>query len=135
MASLSSHRTNLRGQHTQRSKLCGKLGRSFPVGLGTSSRNLRGGPVVFVLSRNFAVTYTLFGYFGGNLPDFPHFWVNSVHVWANFEHFLTAFISRLRIICRSGYGLRINNQDLRILPCHTHIWSSSVANLAILRTF
>ena len=41
----------------QRGKLCGKLGRSFPVGLGTSSRILRGSPAVFLLSRNFAVTY------------------------------------------------------------------------------
>ena len=81
----------------QRWKLCRKLGRSFPVGLGTSSRILRGSPVFFVLSRNFAVTYALFGYFGGNLPDFPHFWVNFVHFLANFEHFLNAFISRFSV--------------------------------------
>ena len=41
----------------QRWKLCRKLGRSFPVGLGTSSRILRGSPMVFVLSRNLTVTY------------------------------------------------------------------------------
>ena len=75
----------------QRGKLCGKLGRSFPVGLGTSSRILRGSPAVFVLSRNFAVTYALFGYVWVNLPDFPHFWVDFGHFLANFEHFLTAF--------------------------------------------
>ena len=57
----------------QKCKLCGKLGRSFPVALGTSSRILRGSPKVFVLSRNFAVTYALFGYFRVNLPDFQHF--------------------------------------------------------------
>ena len=55
--------------------------------MGTSSRIFRGSPAVFVLSRNFAVTYALFGYFWVNLPDFPHF-------LANFDHFLTAFISR-----------------------------------------
>ena len=49
----------------QRWKLCGKLGRSFPVGLGTSSRILRGSPMVFVLSRNFAVTYAIFWIFLG----------------------------------------------------------------------
>ena len=81
----------------QRGKLCGKLGRSFPVGLGTSSRILRGSPAVFVLSRNFAVTYALFGYFWVNLPDFPHFWVDFGNFWANFEHFLTAFISRFSV--------------------------------------
>ena len=66
--------------------------------LGTSSRILGGSPMVFVLSRNFAVTYTLFGYFWVNLPDFQHFWVNFSHYWvnfghfcANFEHILTAF--------------------------------------------
>ena len=85
------------GWVSQRWKLCRKLGRSFPVGLGTSSRILRGSPVFFVLSRNFAVTYALFGYFGGNLPDFPHFWVNFVHFLANFEHFLNAFISRFSV--------------------------------------
>ena len=75
--------------------MCRKLGRSFPVGLGTSSRILRGSPAVFVLSRNFAVTYAFFGYFWVNLPDFQHFWVDFGHFWANFEHFLTAFISKV----------------------------------------
>ena len=65
--------------------------------MGTSSRILRGGPAVFVLSRNFAVTYALFGYFWVNLPDFPHFWDDFGHFWANFEHFLTAFISRFLV--------------------------------------
>ena len=68
----------------QRWKLCGKLGRSFPVGLGTSSR-IRGNSLVFVLSRNFAETYALLGYFWVNLFDFQHFWVNFGHFWANFE--------------------------------------------------
>ena len=81
----------------QRCKLCRKLGRSFPVGLGTSSRILRGSPVIFVLSSNFAVTYTLFGYYWVNLPDFQHYLVNFGHFWANFEHFLTAFISRFLV--------------------------------------
>ena len=97
-------RNNLGERGEQRWKLCGKLGRSFPVGLGTSSRILRGSPMVFVLSRNFAVTYALFGYFWVNLPDFQHFWVNFGHFWvnfghfwANFEHFLTAFISRFSV--------------------------------------
>ena len=57
----------------QRCKLCRKLGRSFPVGLGTSSRILRGSPAVFVLSRNFAVTCAFFGLFWVNFPDFQHF--------------------------------------------------------------
>ena len=85
------------GSGPQRCKLCRKMGRSFPVSLGTSSRILRGSPVVFVLSSNFAVTYALFGYFWVNLPDFQHFWVNFGHFWANFEHFLTAFISRFLV--------------------------------------
>ena len=72
---------------SQRWKLCGKLGRSFPVGLGTSSRILRGSLMVFVLSRNFAVTYKLFGYFWVNWPDFQHFWVNFGHFWVNFGNF------------------------------------------------
>ena len=78
----------------QRWKLCRKLGRSFPVGLGTSSRILRGSPAVFVLSRNFAVNCAFFGLFWVNFADFQHFWVDFGHFWANFEHFLTAFISR-----------------------------------------
>ena len=78
-------------------KLCGKLGRSFLIGLRTSSRILRGSPRVFVLSRNFAVTYAPFGYFWVNLPDFQHFWVNFGQSWANFEHFPTAFISRFLV--------------------------------------
>ena len=81
----------------QRGKLCGKLGRSFQEGLGTSRRILRGSPAVFVLSRNFAVTYALIGYFWVNLPDFPHLWVDFAHFWANFEHFLTASISRFLV--------------------------------------
>ena len=48
--------------------MCGKLGRSCPVGLATSSRISRGSTAVFVLSRNFAVTYSLFGYVWVNLP-------------------------------------------------------------------
>ena len=66
-------------------------------GFGTSSRILRGSPMVFVLSRNFAVTYALFGYFWVNLPDFQHFWVDFGHIQADFEHFLTAFISRFSV--------------------------------------
>ena len=50
--------------------------------------------MVFVLSRTFAVTYTLFGYFWVNLPDFQHFWVDFGHIWTDFEYILTAFISR-----------------------------------------
>ena len=65
--------------------------------MGTSSRILRGSPVVFVLSRNFEVTYALFAYFWVNLSDFPHFWVDFGPFWANFEHFLTAFISRFLV--------------------------------------
>ena len=80
-----------------RCKLCGKPGRSCPVGLGTSSRILRESPTVFDLSISFAVTYTLVGYFWVNLPDFHYFWVNFGHFWANFEHFLTAFISRFLV--------------------------------------
>ena len=60
----------------QRCKLCWQLGRSCPVGLGTSSSILMGSPTDFVLSRNFAVTYTLLVYFWVNLPDFQHFWVD-----------------------------------------------------------
>ena len=74
--------------------MCGKLGRSFPVGLGTSSRILRGSPAAFVLNRNFGVTYSLFGYFWVNLPDIQHFWVDFGHIRADLEYFLTAFISR-----------------------------------------
>ena len=48
----------------------------------------------FVVSRIFAVTYALFGYFWFNLPDFQHFWVDFGHIPADFEHFLSAFISR-----------------------------------------
>ena len=80
------------------SQLCSQqLGRSCPVGLGTSSRILWGSSAVFFLSRNFAVTYTVFGYFWVNLSDFQHFWVYFGHFWANFEHFLTAFISRFLV--------------------------------------
>ena len=77
--------------------MCGKLGRSFPVGLGASSRILRGSPMVFFLSRNFAVTYTVFGYFWVNLPDFQKFWVDFGHIWVDFEHFVTTFINRFSV--------------------------------------
>ena len=77
--------------------MCEKLGRILPIGLGNSNRILRGSPMVFVLSRNFAVTYAVFGYLWVNLPDFQHFCVNFGHFWANFEHFLTAFISRVSV--------------------------------------
>ena len=60
----------------------------------TSSRILRETPALFVVSGIFAVTYALFGYFWFNLPDFQHFWVDFGHIQADFEHFLTAFISR-----------------------------------------
>ena len=63
-------------------------------------RILRGSPMVFVLSRNFAVTYGLFGYFWVNFPDVQHFWANFGNFWvnfcyflANFEHFLTTIVS------------------------------------------
>ena len=65
--------------------------------LGTSSRILGGSPMVFVLSRNFAVTYTFFGYFWFNLPDFQIFLVDFGPFWANFEHFLTLFISKFLV--------------------------------------
>ena len=81
----------------QRCILCRKLERNFPVGLGTSSRILRGSPAVFVLSRNFAVNCAFFGLFWVNFADFQHFWVDFGHFWANFEHFLTAFISRFLV--------------------------------------
>ena len=81
----------------QRWKLCGKLGRGCPVGLGTSSRILRGSPAFFVLSSNFAVTYALFGYFGVNWPDFQNFWADFGHFWADFEHFLITFINRFSV--------------------------------------
>ena len=74
--------------------MCRQLVRSCLVGLGTSSRILRGIRPVFVLSRNFAVTYALFGYLWVNLPDFQNLWVEFGHIWTDFEHFLTAFISR-----------------------------------------
>ena len=81
----------------QRGELCRQLGRSCLEGLGTTSRILRGSLAVFVLSRNFAVAYTLFGYFGVNLPDFQHFWVNFGNFWANLEHIFTAFINRFSV--------------------------------------
>ena len=69
--------------------------------------------MLIVLSRNFAVTYALFGYLLAILPHFQYFWVNFGPFWTDFEHFLKAFISRfsvnvsvyqmpsrLRIICR-----------------------------------
>ena len=58
-------------------------------------------PAFFVLSRNFGVTYSFFGYFRVNLPDFQHFCVDFGpfcvdfgNFWTDFEHFLTVFISR-----------------------------------------
>ena len=77
--------------------MCGQLGRSCAIGLEASSRILRGSPEVFVPSRNFAVTYALFEYFWVNLPDFQHFWVDFGHFLANFEQFLTIFISRFSV--------------------------------------
>ena len=68
--------------YQQRCKLCGLMGRSCPVGLGTSSRILRRSQAVFVLSRNFAVTYALVGYFWANLPDFQHFSIDFGNFWA-----------------------------------------------------
>ena len=76
--------------------LC-QLFMSCPVGLGTSSRILRASPMLFVLSRNCAVTYAPFGYFWVNLSDIQHFWVNFGHFWTDFEHFITAFIRRLLV--------------------------------------
>ena len=74
------------------------------VGLGTSSRILRGSPAVFVLSWNFEVTYALFGYFWVNLPDFHYFWVDFGNFWADFgnfwtdyKHLLSSFISRFLV--------------------------------------
>ena len=51
--------------------------------------------MLFVVSRIFAVTYALFGYFWVNLLDFEHFWVDFGHLRVDFEHFLNTFISRL----------------------------------------
>ena len=79
----------------QRCKLGGKLGRSCPVGLGTSIRILRGNPAIFGLSRNFAIIFWIF------LPDFQHFWFDFGHFWADFELFLTTFIS----------GFSVNRSD------------------------
>ena len=56
---------------------------------------------LLVVSRIFAVTYALFGYFWFNLPDFQHFWVDFGHIRADFKCFLTAFISRFL-----GKGIR-----------------------------
>ena len=72
----------------------GKLGRSCPLGLGNSSRNLSGSPAFIVLSWNIAVNYALFRYFWINLPDFLHFWVDFGYFWADFEHFQITFINR-----------------------------------------
>ena len=44
-----------------------------PSRFGTSSRILRASPVLFVVSRIFAVIYAVFGNFGVNLLDFRHF--------------------------------------------------------------
>ena len=46
-----------------------------------------GSPVVFVLSRNFGVTYALFRYF----------WENFGHFLTDFEHFLIVSISRFSV--------------------------------------
>ena len=54
-------------------------------------------PTLFVLSKGFAATYALFGYFWVNLPNFQHFWVDFDHFWTDFEHFLTTFISRFLV--------------------------------------
>ena len=77
----------------------------------------------FVLVRNSAATYTLFGYFWFNLPDFQHFRVDFGQIRADFEHFLTAFISRLwvkdqvpsrlRIIRRSGLDTGVAGHRVR----------------------
>ena len=67
-----------------------KAGKELTNRLRTSSRILRGSPRVFVLSRNFAVTYALFGYFWVTLPDFCHF-------WDNFVHFLIALFSKFLV--------------------------------------
>ena len=56
-----------------RCKLFRQLGRC-PVGLGTSSRILRGSPVVFVLSRNFTVTLHTLWIFLGQFVRFSTFW-------------------------------------------------------------
>ena len=69
----------------QRGELCRQLGRSCLEGLGTTSRILRGSLAIFVLSRNFAVTYTLFGYFCVNLPDFLHFSVDLGNFWTDYR--------------------------------------------------
>ena len=57
--------------------------------------------MLIVVSRIFALPYTLFGYFWVNLSDLRHFWVDFGHFCTDFEHFLTAFISRFWV---SGLG-------------------------------
>ena len=49
-----------------------EAGKELPSRFGDqpTSRIFRGNPMIFVLSRNFAVTYAIFGYFWVNLPDF-----------------------------------------------------------------
>ena len=59
----------------QSCKLLQQLGMSCPVGLGTSSRILKTSLTHFVQSRNFVVTYAIFGYFWVNLPNFQLFWL------------------------------------------------------------
>ena len=78
----------------QSCKLLRHPGIRCPVGLRISSRILRKTPALFVMSRIFALIFALFGYFWFNLADFRHFWVDFGHIPADFEHFLTAFISR-----------------------------------------
>ena len=56
-----------------------------------SSRILRGSPVVFVLSRNCAVTFWKI------LDQFAWFSTFLGKFWANFEHFLTTLISRYSV--------------------------------------
>ena len=55
------------GQVRQSWKLLRHLGTGCPVGLETSSRILMESPALFVVSRIFALTYALLGYFWVNL--------------------------------------------------------------------
>ena len=52
--------------------------------------------MVFILSRNFAVPYA-FLIFLGQFADFQHILVDFGNFWANYEHFLTAFICRFLV--------------------------------------
>ena len=51
----------------------------------------------FVMSRNSAVTYTLFGYFWFNLSDFQYFVLTFGNFCTYFEQILTAFTSRFSV--------------------------------------